>query len=142
MKAKIAARDRHRASAKVQPPTVEAVRNTILKLTDMVERKNADVEYLQEKVRRIRQGSRNSTSRSLGMTPGRESTPPVDKGATPVRKPVSLARGSKLTAPIPLLAIMEADDIHDIREAHCRKRETMKRLRGALEVRASRRAAN
>ena len=49
-KAKIAARDRHRAQAKFQPPTVEAVRTTMLKLTAMAEKKSKDVECLEEKL--------------------------------------------------------------------------------------------
>jgi len=53
-KAKIASRGRHRAQAKYQPPVVEGVRTTILKLTAMVEEKSRDVEHLEEKLRRIR----------------------------------------------------------------------------------------
>lgn len=54
LKAHIVARDRGKSGGMVKPPTVEAVRNTILKLMAMVERKNSDVEYLGELLRRLK----------------------------------------------------------------------------------------
>ena len=57
-KANIAARDRHQAQAKPQPPTVEAVRMTVLKLAAMVEKRSKDVGYLEEKLRWVRWGGR------------------------------------------------------------------------------------
>ncbi|KAF8247543.1 hypothetical protein K440DRAFT_301117 [Wilcoxina mikolae CBS 423.85] len=58
-KAKIAARDRHKVQAKFQPPTAEAVRTTVMKLTATAERKSKDVDHLEEKLRRVRLGSRH-----------------------------------------------------------------------------------
>lgn len=54
LKAHVVARDRGKSGGRVKPPTVEAVRNTILKLMAMVERKNSDVEYLGELLRRLK----------------------------------------------------------------------------------------
>ncbi|KAF8476897.1 hypothetical protein BDZ91DRAFT_708301 [Kalaharituber pfeilii] len=57
LKANLAARDRGKMGGKVKPPTVEAVNNTIMKLTAMVERKNGDVDYLGEQLRRLQMRS-------------------------------------------------------------------------------------
>ncbi|KAF8438282.1 hypothetical protein BGX38DRAFT_1209791 [Terfezia claveryi] len=54
LKAHVVARDRGKSGGRVKPPTVEAVRNTILKLMTLVERKNSDVEYLGELLRRLK----------------------------------------------------------------------------------------
>lgn len=54
LKAHVVARDRGKSGGRVKPPTVEAVRNTILKLMAMVERKNSDVEYLGELLKRLK----------------------------------------------------------------------------------------
>ena len=69
LKALIANRDRGKSGGKVKPPTVEAVRNTILKLTGMVERKAGDVAYLGELVRRLEARS------NLAMGDGFETSP-------------------------------------------------------------------
>ena len=68
LKSRLAARDRGRADAAVKPPTAEAVRSTVLKLTGMVERKGREVEYLEEKVRRLR--GRSVSAGGSGVSSG------------------------------------------------------------------------
>jgi nucleoporin NUP159 len=82
LKAKIASRDKDNLGP-VVPPTVEAVRNTIMKLTGMVERKNGDIDYLEERLRRLKIKARSASatsSRSRGLTPDR-----AIRGETPQR---------------------------------------------------------
>jgi nucleoporin NUP159 len=119
-KARIAARNRHRSQAKFVPPTVEAVRTTVLKLTDMAERKNRDVEHLEERVRRLRIRSGSATpSRSFG-TPERE------------------LRGRWGAAQTPVLALVEEADVEEVRSENLRRREAGKKLKGALQRRGGR----
>ncbi|KAL7270558.1 hypothetical protein RUND412_006732 [Rhizina undulata] len=67
LKARIAYRDKNKAKNAVKPPTAEAIRNTIMKLTGMVERKSADVDFLEEKLRRLKiKGSNSSASSNFG----------------------------------------------------------------------------
>jgi nucleoporin NUP159 len=132
LKAKTAARDRHRVTAKVQPPTAEAVRNTIMKLTAMVERKNGDVEYLEEKLRRMRLGSR---ARSVSLTPGRFDTPERSTPERSVRDTSVSITGPSAVAPTPVLAVVEKDDVEEMKEEQRRRREVGRRFRGALAAR-------
>jgi len=119
-KARIAARNRHRSQAKFVPPTVEAVRTTVLKLTDMAERKSRDVEHLEERVRRLRIRSGSATpSRSFG-TPERE------------------MRGRWGAAQTPVLALVEEADVEEARSENLRRREVGKKLKGALQRRGGR----
>jgi nucleoporin NUP159 len=112
----------------VVPPTVEAVRNTVVKLTGMVEKKSADVEYLEEKVRRWR-------GRSVSMTPGRDSGTPIRSFGTPSR---SMNGSGSMT---PVLALVEEGDVEDVREQIKGRKERGRRIREVLEVRAGRRPA-
>jgi nucleoporin NUP159 len=129
-KAKIAARDRHRTKAKFQPPTVEAVRTTVMKLTAMAEKKNKDVDVLEEKLRRVRLGNR---SRSMSATPGRHETPEREL-VTPAQR----AGRYGTVAPTPVLALIEEGDVDELREEQKRRREAVRKLRGALQSRGGR----
>lgn len=130
-KAKIAARDRHRAQAKFLPPTAEAVRTTVLKLTAMAEKKGKDVEYLEEKLRRVRLGSR---ARGLSAMPGRFETPEREASTTPPRR-AALGRYGALAASTPARTVAEGDDLEEAFEEHKRRKEIGKKLRGALHKR-------
>lgn len=144
LKAKIAQRDRHNAQAKVQPPTAEAVRNTIMKLTTMAEKKRNEVDFLEERLRRLRV---KSNSRSLSATPGRFDTPSrfISPGrfGTPERDTSRTSStperrgGYGLVAPTPVMALMEEGDVEEARDEHRRRRAIGKKLRGALERRGT-----
>ncbi|PWW79881.1 hypothetical protein C7212DRAFT_361051 [Tuber magnatum] len=137
LKAKIAARDRDRPGA-VVPPTVEAVKNTIMKLTGMVERKNGEIDYLEERLRRIRIKSRSvsvtpAKSRDLtpnqtlrGETPQRFETPEklrsYDHNISSVRYSVS-----------PLFVPTDPLDVEEAREEIRARKEMGRKLRDALE---------
>lgn len=133
LKAKIASRDKNKAGA-VVPPTVEAVRSTIMKLTGMVERKTGDIEYLEERLRRVKLKSRSAsvTPRSTrGMTPERsmrEETPL--RFSTPERSTIGIGYGYAST---PVLALTDPVDIAEAREEMKARREMGKKLKGALE---------
>lgn len=123
-KAKLAARDRHRAHAKYQPPTVEGVRTTILKLTAMAEKKSRDVEYLEEKLRRMRQAGKASSSSS---TPRHSSITPERELETPIRR---MAYG--VAAPTPVMALVEEGDLEEVAEDRRRRKQAGKKLGGVL----------
>lgn len=137
LKAKIASRDKNKAGA-VVPPTVEAVRNTIMKLTGMVERKTGDIEYLEERVRRLKLKSRSTSatpSRTRGMTPERsmrEETP--QRFATPER-----TLGASFIGPgygyasTPVLALTDPIDVAEAKEEMKARREMGKKLKDVLE---------
>ena len=133
-KAKIAARDRHRVKAKFQPPTADAVRNTVLKLTAMAEKKSRDVDHLAERMRRVKLASSNSPTgsaanrsrTSLAGTPSRFATP--DREVESSRR--SGGYGQMLTTPV--LALVEEGDLQEVAEENRRRKETGKKLRGAL----------
>ena len=68
-----------------QVPTVEAVTNTILKLTSMIEKKSGDIDVLETQMRKLRMGSEASMLRSSRAgTPARGNgaftTPPTSRG--------------------------------------------------------------
>jgi hypothetical protein len=123
-KAKIANRDRNRSQRKLQPPTAEAVRTTVMKLTAMAEKKNRDVGILEERIRRLRLGSR---SRSMSSTPGRFSTPEREPQTPSQRTPYNLV------AFTPVMALVEEGDIEEAVEERKRRREAGKKLKGALQ---------
>jgi hypothetical protein len=131
-KAKIAARDRHKAQAKFQPPTAEAVRTTVMKLTAMAEMKSKDVDHLEEKLRRVRLGSR---SRSLPATPGCFDTPEREL-ETPARRAARGGYGH--IAHTPVMAVVEEGDVDEIVEDHKRRKEAGRKVRGALQRRGGR----
>ena len=79
LKATLVARDRGKPGVAVNPPTVEAVQNTISKLTGMVEKKNSDVEYLSELLRRLKEKQRLGGA-SLGQSTYTKTTPAKGKG--------------------------------------------------------------
>lgn len=133
LKAKIASRDKNK-SGPVVPPTVEAVRNTIMKLTGMVERKNGDIECLEERLRRVKLKSRSVSAtpgRSRGITPER-----TMRGETPQRFGTperSVIGGAYGYAPTPVLAVTDPVDVAEAREEMKARREMGKKLRGVLE---------
>jgi len=68
-----------------QVPTVEAVANTILKMTSMIEKKSGDIDVLETQMRKLRMGSEASMLRSSRAgTPARDNgaftTPPTSRG--------------------------------------------------------------
>lgn len=137
LKARIASRDKDKTGV-VVPPTVEAVRNTIMKLTGMVERKNSDIEYLEERLRRVKLKSRSASAtpgRARGMTPERtmrNETP--QRFGTPERSFGSSMTGAGYGyAPTPVLALTDPVDVAEAREEMKARREMGKKLRGALE---------
>lgn len=132
LKAKIASRDKNKTGV-VVPPTVEAVRNTIMKLTGMVERKNSDIEYLEERLRRVRLKSSSATpGRSRGMTPERSmrsETP--QRFGTPERSFGASVTGAGYGTPV--LALTDPVDVAEAREEIKARREMGRKLRGVLE---------
>lgn len=132
LKAKIASRDKNKTGV-VVPPTVEAVRNTIMKLTGMVERKNSDIEYLEERLRRVKLKSSSATlGRSRGMTPERSM-----RSETPQRfgTPERSFGASMISAGYgtPVLALTDPVEVAEAREEIKARREMGKKLRGVLE---------
>ncbi|OCL12475.1 hypothetical protein AOQ84DRAFT_312162 [Glonium stellatum] len=68
-----------------QVPTVEAVTNTILKMTSMIEKKSGDIDVLETQMRKLRMGSEALMLRSSRAgTPARDNsaftTPPTSRG--------------------------------------------------------------
>ena len=137
LKAKIASRDRDRPGA-VVPPTVEAVKNTIMKLTGMVERKNGDIDYLEERLRRIKIKSRSlstTPSKPRGLTPNR-----TLRGETPQRfeTPEKLRSYDHDLSSIsysasPVLALVDPLDVEEAREEIRARKEMGRKLKDALE---------
>ena len=80
LKATLVARDRGKPGVAVNPPTVEAVQNTISKLTGMVEKKNSDVEYLSELLRRLKEKRRLGEASLYGQSSYTKTTPAKGKG--------------------------------------------------------------
>lgn len=138
LKAKIASRDKNKTGV-VVPPTVEAVRNTIMKLTGMVERKNSDIEYLEERLRRVKLKNTSATQgRTRGMTPERtlrSETP--QRFATPQRFGTpERSFGTSITSAgygTPVLALTDPVDVAEAREEIKARKEMGKKLRGVLE---------
>jgi nucleoporin NUP159 len=138
LKAKIASRDRDRPGA-VVPPTVEAVKNTIMKLTGMVERKNGDIDYLEERLRRVKIKSRSASAtpgKSRGLTPNQ--TP---RGETPQRfeTPEKLRSYDNNTSSVsypasPVLALADPLDVEEAREEIRARKEMGRKMRDALEI--------
>jgi len=137
LKAKIASRDRDRPGA-VVPPTVEAVKNTIMKLTGMVERKNGDIDYLEERLRRIKIKSRSvstTPSKPRGLTPNK-----TLRGETPQRfeTPEKLRSYDHNISSIsysasPVLVLADPLDVEEAREEIRARKEMGRKLRDALE---------
>ncbi|KAA8899497.1 hypothetical protein FN846DRAFT_960317 [Sphaerosporella brunnea] len=128
LKAKLASRDRNRSKRKLQPPTAEAVRTTVMKLTAMAERKSRDVGMLEERMRRLRVGNK---SRSMISTPGRFGTP---EPATPHRSiSYGVGMNSSIISYTPVMALVEEGDLEDAVEDRRRRREAGKKLKGALQ---------
>jgi nucleoporin NUP159 len=126
-KAKLASRDRHRSSRKLQPPTAEAVRTTVMKLTAMAEKKNRDVGVLEERLRRLRLGA--------GRRAGDRSFSSISFGGTPEpMTPARMAPGmnSSLAAFTPVMALVEEGEIEEAVEERRRRREAGRKLKGAL----------
>lgn len=125
----------------VVPPTVDAVRSTILKLTGMVRRRGGDIDVLEERLRQLKV----RRSRSTSATPGRGTTPDrTIRGGTPQRfLTPERPRGYELGVPAtghmsPGLAVWT--DPLDVEEAKEEKRAAKavgKKLRDALEQRGS-----
>ena len=81
LKASLVARDRGKPGVTVNnPPTVEAVQNTISKLTGMVEKKNSDVEYLSELLRRLKEKRKLGETSLYGQSTYMKITPAKGKG--------------------------------------------------------------
>jgi nucleoporin NUP159 len=138
LKAKIASRDKNNAGT-VVPPTVEAVRNTIMKLTGMVERKNGDIEYLADRLNRVKLKSRSisvtPSGRSRLMSPdiGIRSEAPSMRFSTPERGLGSSIGPSFGSVPTPVLTLTDPTDVAVAREEKKARREMGNRLRGVLE---------
>ncbi|KAI5848683.1 hypothetical protein DFP73DRAFT_583342 [Morchella snyderi] len=138
LKAKIASRDKNNAGT-VVPPTVEAVRNTIMKLTGMVERKNGDIEYLADRLNRVKLKSRSISvtpgGRSRLMSPdlGGRSEAPSMRFSTPDRGLGGSIGPSFGSVPTPVLTLTDPTDVAVAREEKKARREIGNRLRGVLE---------
>ncbi|RPB06087.1 hypothetical protein L873DRAFT_1797013 [Choiromyces venosus 120613-1] len=137
LKAKIASRDRGEPGA-VVPPTVEAVKNTIMKLTGMVERKNGDIDCLEERLKRVKIKSRSvsaTPSRSRGLTPDRTlrgETPQIFETPEKLRSyDHNISNASYLASPV--LALADPLDVEEAREKIRARKEMGKKLRNALE---------
>lgn len=84
LKTRLASTGGDKAKGK-QVPTVEAVTNTILKMTSMIEKKSGDIDVLETQMRKLRMGSEASMLRSSRAgTPARDNgaftTPPTSRG--------------------------------------------------------------
>ncbi|CCX34017.1 Similar to Nucleoporin nup146; acc. no. Q09847 [Pyronema omphalodes CBS 100304] len=156
LKAKLAARDRGRKTARVRPPTAEAVRNTVLKLTQMAERKERDVALLEERMRRLKlrhgrdatptPASGDSTtgggadqsaqfgSSFFGSSMGsfvREGSAGLE---TPLRRSVLTVREG---SPMPTIAVakVEEQEVGEMMDEAKRRREQGKRFKEAMKRR-------
>ena len=76
-------------TARAKQPTVEAVENTIRKMTNMIERKSADVDFLSSEMRRLRFSPSPSSSR---QTPD---VPTNGKSASISPNPYSVSKKSR-----------------------------------------------
>jgi nucleoporin NUP159 len=130
-KAKLASRDRHRSSRKLQPPTVEAVRTTIMKLTAMAEKKNRDVELLEERMRRLRLGGRRADRSLSSITFG--SFTPEPQTPSRIMTPGMNSMNSSLVGFTPVMALVEEGEIEEAVEERRRRREAGRKLKGALQ---------
>ena len=76
-------------TARAKQPTVEAVENTIRKMTNMIERKSADIDFLSSEMRRLRFSPSPSSSR---QTPD---VPSNGKSASNSPNPYSVSKKSR-----------------------------------------------
>lgn len=142
LKALIAQRDRFKLKPKIRPPTADATRVVVLKLTGMAEKKNREVEHLEERLRRLKLGHSNRMSRSVSGTPGRYGspsrfdTPERSILETPARR-IGGVNGSFI-ASTPVMLLVEDGDVSEIAEENRRRREAGKKLKGALQKRGGR----
>jgi nucleoporin NUP159 len=155
LKAKLAARDRGRRTARVRPPTAEAVRNTVLKLTQMAERKERDVALLEERMRRLK--LRYGWDATSTPTPGDSTTGGADQSSqfrssflgssmgsfvregsagleTPLRRSVLTMREG---SPMPTIAVakVEEQEVGEMMDEAKRRREQGKRFKEAMKRR-------
>lgn len=143
LKATVAARDRGKSGGKIRPPTVEAVKNTILKLTAMIEKKNSDVEYTGELLRKLRAKQAlgeasmyeeptfmRSTMLVVG-TPARGKNGEPDEGGVAVKETPRVRRGGWG---------LQSDelDMEEAREEIAARREMGSKLRKAMKLAGTR----
>ena len=136
LKAKIANRDRGRVNSRIKPPTVENTRNAFAYVTQAIEKKEAEIDYLGEKVRRlVRNSIERSEAGSMDLVPASPSGLVRLVVGTPNRN-----RGLQVSAGFGAGAVAVADVLanEEAREEILARKEVGAKLRAAMKLAGTR----
>ncbi|KAI9722658.1 MAG: hypothetical protein M1812_001589 [Candelaria pacifica] len=113
-------------------PTVEAVMNTIVKMTNMVEKRSGDIDVLENQMRKIRLGSVASNSGGESREASPFTTPLSSRSLTATSRNLGASIGSVNGTPSKKMSGVTDDDVSRLLAKRQRKKEVGRLVREAL----------
>ncbi|KAI9701953.1 MAG: hypothetical protein M1836_001297 [Candelina mexicana] len=113
-------------------PTVEAVMNTIVKMTDMVEKRSGDIDVLENQMRKIRLSSVTSTSGGDSREASPFATPPSSRSLMATPRNLTASMGSSSGTPRKKMSEVTDEDVRRLLAKRQRRKDVGRLVREAL----------